>query len=63
MDKSKLTDDQRRFRTNVRNFLMVATLPELQREKALSEERKDTFRAACVQELIDEYEEPTRPPL
>jgi len=54
MDKSKLTDDQRRFRMNVRNFLMVATPAELQREKALSEERNDTFRAACVQELIDE---------
>lgn len=58
MDKSKLTEDQRRFRTNVRSFLLIATLPELQREKALSEERGDKFRAECVQELMDEYEEP-----
>lgn len=54
MDTSKLTSAQRQLRQNVRNFLLVATLEELRGELAISKERGDTFRAQCVEELIDE---------
>jgi membrane glycosyltransferase len=54
MNISKLSDDQRRFRTNIRNFLMVATRSDLEAELALSRELNSEFRAACVQELINE---------
>lgn len=49
-----LTQAQKTVRSNVRNFLIIATLPELQREFNLSLERNDHFRAKCVRELIDE---------
>jgi hypothetical protein len=48
---------ERQVRTNVRNFLLAATLPELLKEKQISEEQKDTLRTKFVQELIDEYDE------
>lgn len=54
MDKTTLTPAQRQIRMNVRNFLLVATIDELKIELAISEKTSDTFRAACVQELLDE---------
>jgi hypothetical protein len=57
MDTSTLSSGQHQLRMNVRNFLLTATLNELKRELELSNERKDTFRAACVQELIDSWNE------
>lgn len=56
MDKSKLTESQRVFRTNVRNFLMVATREELERELTLSLDRGDDLRASFVRELIAELD-------
>ena len=47
---------KRRIREAVRAFLMVATMPELLAERALSIERGDTFRADCIDELIREAE-------
>lgn len=63
MDTSKLTPAQRQTRSNVRNFLLTANRAQLEAEINISEERGDEFRRACVQELLDEYEEPTRPNL
>lgn len=45
---------QRQQRMNIRNFLLVATIPELQRELEISQKVGDEFRAICVQELLDE---------
>lgn len=42
------------LRQNVRNFLMLATIDELERELKISTERSDMLRARYVQELIDE---------
>lgn len=54
MDVEKLPERQRRIRTVIRDFLLVATLEELRQEKQISLDLNDTFRAECVQELIDE---------
>lgn len=54
MNTENLTSDQRRLRQNIRNFLLVATSEELRKELAISEERGDKFRTACILELIDE---------
>lgn len=54
MMMTDLSADQRRVRSAVRAFLMLATRAELSREFAISLERRDTFRAACVDELIAE---------
>jgi hypothetical protein len=48
-----MTDDQKRYRMNIRNFLIVATLAELQVERGLALERGDGFKAACIDELIE----------
>jgi hypothetical protein len=39
---------------NIRNFLLVATIAELETEIEISNRTGDTFRAACVQELLDQ---------
>ncbi len=52
MDRSTLTPMQDSQRCAVRNFLMLATLAELRAERAISLERGETFRAACIAELI-----------
>jgi hypothetical protein len=54
MDKNTLTPAQRQIRMNVRNFLLVATIEELEVELKISKDTGDTFRAECVQELLDE---------
>ncbi len=54
MNVEMLTSTQRQVRQAVRNFLLTATPEELKREKEISLERNDQFRAQCVQELIDE---------
>jgi hypothetical protein len=54
MDLAKLGEFQRTVRSNVRAFLLVASRAELEREQQISRERGDQFRAACVQELLDE---------
>lgn len=51
MDVSKLTPAQRQLRQNVRNFLLVATIEELEVELTIG---NDPFRKECVQELLDE---------
>lgn len=56
MDVSNLSRTARNQRMNIRNFLMVATLPELKREQELFNQREDSFVVLCVQELIDELE-------
>lgn len=56
MDTSKLTPFQRAFRMNVRNFLLAATMQELEREVKLSLDRGDEFRAECVRDLIGTYD-------
>lgn len=45
-----LTPAQRQLRQNVRNFLLIATIPELERELEISEGDRKIF----VQELLDE---------
>jgi hypothetical protein len=47
--------DAYQLRMNIRNFLLIATLAELEKEYAISLERGDGFRARCVRELITEY--------
>ncbi len=60
MNTEFLTLAQRQVRMNIRNFLLIATLDELKREKELSLERNDPFHAECVQELIDEMNNDAR---
>ncbi len=57
MDTSELTDRERQVRQDVRNFLINATLAELRLELEISNERGNAFRARCVQELIDEFQD------
>jgi len=57
MDVKKLTPQQQKIRMAVRNFLLTATKPQVEKELKLSQERGDTFRASCVQEWLDEMEE------
>jgi len=47
---AKLTPAQGQLRQNVRNFLLIATIPELERELEISEGDRKTY----VQELLDE---------
>lgn len=54
MNIDKLTPAERRVRQTIRDFLLTASLDELKREEEISIERGDYFRAACVQELINE---------
>ncbi len=54
MNLENLTPNQRDIRAMIRGFLILATPQQLQREKEIAEEQKDTFRADCIQELIDE---------
>jgi len=49
-----LSSQQRQIRMHIRNFLMLATPDQLKKELEISQQRPDPFRAACVQELIDE---------
>ncbi len=49
-----MTNQEHNLRMNIRNFLLVATTEELQKELQISLDRKDAFRAKCIQELIDE---------
>ena len=57
MDLNVLNRDQKWIRVNVRNFLISATIPELKREKRISLESGDKFRAECIQELIEEHKD------
>lgn len=57
INTATLTSAQRQERMSVRNFLMIATRVELERERLLSVERGEMFRAICVQELIGELED------
>jgi hypothetical protein len=56
MDLSKLTGQQRDIRSMIRGFLLTATVAQMEREKAISLERGDTFRAEVISELIAEAE-------
>lgn len=55
MNKNSLTPQEKQIRQNIRNFLLIATKKELETEYANSIARNDSFRAECIQELIDEY--------
>ena len=48
---------QRNVRMAVRNFLLIATREELIQELKISQDRGDMWRAACVQEIIDEIDQ------
>jgi hypothetical protein len=48
--RTPLTPAQRQLRQNVRNFLLIATIPELEQELEISEGDRKTF----VQELLTE---------
>lgn len=50
----ELTPTQRRIRMNVRNFLLVATIEELETELRISQESGNNLRAVCVRELLNE---------
>lgn len=43
------------LRQNVRNFLMTATLEEMEKELIISIQRNDPLRARYVQEMIYEH--------
>lgn len=47
----ELTPAQRQIRMNVRNFLLVATVQELEIELRISN-TNDNFRAVCVKQLL-----------
>lgn len=49
-----MTPAQRQQRQNIRNFLLVATEQELQKELEISLERNDAFRAECIREMQKE---------
>ena len=53
-NKEHLTPMLRDLRMNVRNFLLTATLEQLNVELEYSHEIKDTWRARFVEELIEE---------
>jgi hypothetical protein len=44
----------REIRSSIRAFLLTATIAEMRREVEISLGRKDTFRAECINELINE---------
>lgn len=48
------------LRQTIRNFLLTATLEELEKERRLSLERNDSFRAAVIEEMIHEVEMETK---
>ncbi len=50
----ELTPAQRQIRMNVRNFLLVATIEELETELRISNNTNDNFRAVCVRQLLDQ---------
>lgn len=52
-----MTESQRRIRQHIRNFLLTATLDELDEELQLSLRMNDHFRAECIRELIREYQQ------
>lgn len=54
IDYRTLTPAQRQNRQNVRNYLLVATIPEIEKEIEISKERKDEDRARFCQEVLDE---------
>lgn len=47
---------RRRVRMAVRNFMLLHTREQLVVELRISEEAGNLWRAACVQELIDEHD-------
>lgn len=51
-----MTEQQRLLRSAIRNFLLIATPDELQKELEISLEINDSFRADCIRELISEKE-------
>jgi hypothetical protein len=54
MELANLTSAERQQRMNIRNFLLVATEKELRVELQFALENRDTFKAACIQELAAE---------
>lgn len=48
----ELTPAQRQIRMNVRNFLLVATIEELETELRISNKTNDNLRAVCVKQLL-----------
>ena len=54
--EKELTPQQQKIRMAVRNFLLTATKPQVEKELKLSQERGDKFRAECVQEWLDEMD-------
>jgi hypothetical protein len=56
---TELTTAQRQFRINIRNFLLVATIEELQGVRdcpgiEISDRTNDHFRVLCIQELLEQ---------
>ena len=61
MDVTKLTPWQRQHRQNIRNFLLNATIPEMEREKEIHLGYGDSFGGLVIDEFIAEVkEEPDR---
>ena len=50
-------NNQKNRRMGIRNFLLTASIEELQEELKISKEKGDTFRVDCIQELLDKKEE------
>jgi hypothetical protein len=55
MRSGKMMSDQKQIRQNIRNFLISATPSELQKERDISLQLNDKFRADCLQEMIDHW--------
>lgn len=55
MIASELPMHLRQLRASIRNFLCVASIRQLRAEQRISRDMGDSFRAACIQELIDEH--------
>jgi len=62
MNTANLTPAQRQQRCNIRNFFMLATETELQKEIAYRESRKmsngqyDLFGIECLREMLTELQ-------
>jgi hypothetical protein len=52
-----MTPEQRKIRMNIRKSLLDATLFDLRKERDLAKQNGDQFRAECIQELIDSFDE------
>ncbi len=55
-DPKNLTIRERQLRSTIRAFILTANRAEMEKEREISLERKDNFRAAVIAEAIAEVD-------